>query len=103
MRKINRQKDTVETFVTDGTVAANDTGLSINTMTASVESGSAVTINSQSYSSSTQALSYQLQFVREGDAVVKIVTDYDASDEQDVERRRFSTISTPEAITRDYW
>ena len=88
---IRREKDTTETFFLDGSNAERKTGLTITTMTASVEHGSSVTINTQSYDGTEKLLSYQLNFPRDGESWVKIVTTFDSSNEQYVTRERFIT------------
>ena len=86
---VNRPKGTIETFQEDASVISDNSGLAVNTMTASIVSGSSASIAAQSYAN--ESLSFQINFSKLGQSVVKVVTDFGGSDETSVSIWLFRT------------
>ena len=88
----NRPKGTIETFTEDASVVANEVGVPVTTMVASVTAGSAIGINSQSYSSSTESLAFQVIFSERGSGVISITTTFDGTDEKVISLYKFTVL-----------
>lgn len=75
----NRVKGSIETFSEDATVVADDD--TVVSMTASIVSGTSISIVDQSYSSVSEALTYQVSFSNIGSTILKVVTVLSSDDE----------------------
>lgn len=90
LRTENRVKGKVETFSEDASVFLAQRGLTIADMVASVVSGDAVSINSQSRAN--DLLSFQISFNQIGESVVKVTTTVSGNDENAISLWRFRTL-----------
>ena len=97
---VNRPKGTVETFEQDASVVADNSGLAVDTMVASITSGTGATINSQSYA--TESLLFQMNFSQVGSTVVKITTTFSGSDETQVQTWLLRTTDDGTGTITDY-
>lgn len=97
-----RWKGSVETFMEDASVYAQDSGLVVDTMSAHVEAGRAVTIGDQSFDSEKDELQYIVNFANAGEAIVQITTTFVGSPEKTISSIMFRTSEPYTLHTRGY-
>ena len=89
---INRTVNSVETFTEDASRASGVVTLPVNDMVASVVSGTAVTINAQSFFPSSESLAFQVNFSRVGECSLKVETTFTGSSDKIITLYRFRSL-----------
>lgn len=100
--RIARTKGTIETFYEDASVASDNSGLTVADMEASITAGSAVSITSQSYSTTNEELSFTVNFANEGVSIIKVQTTFDSSSEVITSLYKFRALDDGTSSFNDY-
>ena len=96
----NNPKGAIVTYYDDSSLIAQRTGLVVSNMAASILSGTAVVIQSQSYDAALNQLAYQINFQNAGEAVVRVTTTFNGTDETNVADYKYRVLDN--AYSLDY-
>ena len=100
--RISRTKGTVETFYEDSSVLADNIGIPVADMTATVMAGTSASISSQTYSGTNEELAFTMNFSSVGKVMVRVQTTFSGSEETVTTMYQFRSLDDGTGSLGDY-